>query len=120
MHAYAYVYLRRYYQASNTKLKLDQQLSETILCTRGIKQGVPLSVHLFNAVINLATESLDPKIGFKLAPSTTVSYMAYADDLMLFTSSDAGLRRNFSIVKEQLALSGLKIRGGITRSGLLS
>ena len=101
-------YLQSFYRGSKTRLRLDGRLSGEIHCTRGIKQGDPLSVHLFNAVVDLATRKLDPGVGFDLEGQKT-SFLAYADDIVLLARTNTGLRRSFDTLQSEFAMSGLAV-----------
>jgi len=50
---------------------------------RGIKQGDPLSVHLFNAVIELCTNNLYSNINYKFDNGANITFMTYADEYSL-------------------------------------
>ena len=103
-------YLRQYYLNSWTRLRLNNNtMSERIYAGRGIKQGDPLSVYLFNTVIELVTTKLDTNIGYNITKSEKITYMAYADDIILLSSTDSGLKTNFSVLESELKLCGLNI-----------
>ena len=57
----------------------------------GVRQGDPLSGYLFNAVIDLVCSKLSPEIGY-LIKGSLAQYLAYADDLIVFAESKAGLQ----------------------------
>ncbi|GBN58383.1 Retrovirus-related Pol polyprotein from type-2 retrotransposable element R2DM [Araneus ventricosus] len=59
--------------------------------TCGVKQGDPLSSILFNLVIDQLIRKLKGPVGLELDGST-ISISAYADDILLFASSSAGLQ----------------------------
>ena len=59
-------YLKIYYRFSSTQLALQEGMTPSISIRSGIKQGDPVSVHLFNMVIDLCTARLDKTIGFRL------------------------------------------------------
>ncbi|GBN96150.1 Retrovirus-related Pol polyprotein from type-2 retrotransposable element R2DM [Araneus ventricosus] len=59
--------------------------------TCGVKQGDPLSSILFNMVIDQLIRKLKGPVGLELDGST-ISISAYADDILLFASSSAGLQ----------------------------
>ena len=47
---------------STTCIKVKGSMSEPISVCKGVKQGDPMSVHLFNAVIDWALSSLDNRL----------------------------------------------------------
>ena len=51
-------YLRELYGDAWTRLRIGTELSELIKLGRGVRQGDPMSVHLFNAVIDLSLAGL--------------------------------------------------------------
>ncbi|GBM36534.1 Retrovirus-related Pol polyprotein from type-2 retrotransposable element R2DM [Araneus ventricosus] len=59
--------------------------------TCGVKQGDPLSSILFNMVIDQLIKKLKEPIGLEIDGSI-MSISAYADDILLFASSSAGLQ----------------------------
>lgn len=77
---YLVLYLKQCYKGSTVKLKLEEGLSEEIATKRGIKQEDPLSVYLFNTVMELCAASFDKKIGVDCG-GKDVSYLMYADYL---------------------------------------
>ena len=80
-------YCSKFYQLSSTRLVLQDGLSDRITSRRGIKQGDPMSVHLFNAVIDLCVQRLNKNIGFHLG-GEVISYMSFADDIVLMAESN--------------------------------
>ena len=56
-------YLSELYPYDWTVLHIGSGRSEPIRVSRGVRQGDPLSVHLFNATIDWALDCLDPKLG---------------------------------------------------------
>lgn len=100
-------YCSTFYSRSSTRLVLgNDQLSERIISRIGIKQDDPLSVHLFNAVIDLCTSKLNPNIGYTF--NEKVSFLAFADDLVLLADSSEGLDVNCRKGMEELSLAGFK------------
>ena len=56
-------YLGELYGDAWTLLRIGPDRSEPIKVSRGVRQGDPLSVHLFNATIDWALDCLDPELG---------------------------------------------------------
>ena len=56
-------YLGELYRDAWTCLRIGPDRSEPIRVSRGVRQGDPLSVHLFNASIDWALDCLDPQLG---------------------------------------------------------
>ena len=56
-------YLGELYQDAWTVLRIGPEYSELVKVSRGVRQGNPLSVHLFNATIDWALDCLHPELG---------------------------------------------------------
>ena len=78
---------------------------------RGVRQGDPLSVHLFNAVIDMCLAGLDEGLGCEVE-GVRVNHGAFADDIALFATTPRGLQMLASELEAQLALCGLSISSG--------
>ena len=72
-------YCLKFYQMSSTRLVLEDGLSDKIRSRRGITQGDPMSMHLFNAVIDLCVQRLNKNIRFHLGRGV-ILYMTFAAD----------------------------------------
>ncbi len=106
-------YLRELYTGSSTVFQVDGKTSEPVRTNRGVKQGDPLSSYLFCAVIDWAIASLDNSkdIGVCLN-DTTVNCLAYADDVVLVSSTPGGLQQLVDTFASHLALGGLVLSTG--------
>lgn len=58
-------YLKEFYSRSQTCIRVLGKKTQPIYVRRGVKQGDPMSVHLFNAVIDWALSTIDPSLGVK-------------------------------------------------------
>ena len=79
-------YLRELYSDAQTRLRIGTKLSDPIRLGRGVRQGDPISVHLFNAVIDLALTRLGPELGTEIGV-VRVNHNAFADDIALIARS---------------------------------
>jgi len=64
-----------------------------------------MSVHLFNAVIDLYVQKLNSNIGYKIGDER-VTYMAFPDDIVLFAESKEGLGNNTELLVNELGRVG--------------
>jgi len=99
-------YIRDLYKKSETQLRVQQQLSTPLEVNRGVRQGDPLSVLLFLAVMDWATSVLDPNIGVSIAKAK-LNHLAFADDLVILSSTADGLQKNLDNISSNLGCSGL-------------
>ena len=83
-------YLGELYGDTWTCLRSGLDRSEPIKVSWGVRQGDILSVHLFNAIIDWALDSLDPELGAMLG-ETRVNAGAFADDIALIARTSGGL-----------------------------
>ncbi|KAF6016938.1 hypothetical protein EB796_024747 [Bugula neritina] len=104
-------YYSKFYLMSGTRLVRGNTLSETITSKRGIKQGDPMSVHLFNAVIDLCVQKLNRNIGYTIGDER-ITYMAFADDIVLFVKSKEGLSVNVELLNDVLRKAGFEANPG--------
>ena len=104
-------YIRELYSDAVTALRIGPQRSAPISLGRGVRQGDPLSVHLFNAVIDMCLAGLDAGLGCEVG-ELRVNHGAFADDIALFATTPRGLQALASQLEYQLALCGLSISSG--------
>ena len=104
-------YIQEFYSDSSTIFEVGGKSSKPVLVNQGVKQGDPLSCHLFNCVIDLALSELDPEIGITVF-GKRVNSLAFADDVALISRTPAGLQSNLSSLVNSLAKAGLTISAG--------
>ena len=105
-------YIRYLYKNCVTYIQVDGQLSPPVRVRRGVRQGDPLSCHLFNCVIDLALSNLDNEVGIHIWNSF-LNDMAFADDMCLLATTPAGLQRNLDLLHNSLRASGMEISTGV-------
>ena len=71
-----------------------------------------MSVHLFNAVIDLSLDGLGPELGTEIG-GVRVNHNAFADDIALIARSPAGLQALADDLDHQLMLCGLELSTGL-------
>lgn len=101
-------YLARVYQGSLTYLEGDGWTSAPIHPQRGVRQGDPLSPIIFNIVMNQLLRGIPDDIGVRIG-GTLVNAVAFADDLLLFASTPAGLQHLINDTAKYLQSCGMTI-----------
>ena len=86
---------------------MGKELSRDIRVGRGVRQGDPISPMLFNAVIDMVVSDIDRSIGVTGGDKSAVkcNYIAFADDLLLLSSTDVGMK----VMLQQLGISMAKV-----------
>jgi hypothetical protein len=101
-------YVADLYSGVTTRIRVGSQVSAEMVVGRGVRQGDPLSPLLFNAVIDWVMSEVDRRFGAKVG-KLTVTYLAYADDIVLLTESPIVMQEMLDTVTEALALAGLQV-----------
>ena len=103
-----------------TRLRIGTELSELIKLGQGVRQGDPMSVHLFNAVIDLSLTGLDPELGTEIG-GVKVNHNAFPDDIALIARTPAGLQALADDLDCELTLCGLELSTGLQgKSGVFA
>ena len=82
-------------------------VSPSIPVNRGVKQCDPMSPALFNSIIDYVTDNMPGSIN--LQGNSTISHMAFADDLVLFAKDDVMMQDQVDHVLFRLAQCGLNV-----------
>lgn len=102
-------YVSLSYKNLETCIRIGKDRSRPILCRQGVRQGDPLSAILFNLVIDEILGLLDRHIGYRNQEGLRISYLAFADDLILTAASPRGLQEQVNKLKEGLESAGLHL-----------
>ena len=76
--------------------------------SRGVMQGDPLSPLLFNMTLDWALSAVPEAVGVDLC-GERLQYLAFADDVVLLSSSPVGLRKSVEAVVSRARLLGLEV-----------
>ena len=84
----------------------------TIPLEVGVYQGDPLSVVIFNTVINTLVDTLQtrPDLGFSVSNSHQVNLLQYADDTCITANSPAACQHLLAMVDSWLQWSGMQAK----------
>ena len=89
------------YESSSTRIVSNKRLSKELFFRKGVKQGCPLSPTLFNICIESLLHRLNKckEDGYHwFDTSTTVQ--AYADDIIIFSDTEAGMENLIKVIEE--------------------
>ena len=105
------------YRKTECAVKLGDRTTQFFKCKKGVRQGDPLSPLLFNIFINgvferLRNNNCDP---VTLNGTDYFSALAYADDIVLFSTSKEGLQKALDTVDQYCQDWKLKINHGKTK-----
>ncbi len=104
-------YLHEYFSDFSTTFTVRNESSDAVRTTLGVRQGDPLSGYLFNTMVDWALDQLDPSIGVNVG-DVKISSLAYADDVVLFSTTPRGLQQQLDAFCTHLAESGLSMSTG--------
>ncbi|NWX67292.1 PO21 protein, partial [Promerops cafer] len=99
------------YENINTCIKTKEAQTDHIQIRVGVKQGDPMSPLLFNLAMDPLLCALEESgNGYHQGPSS-VTAMAFADDLVLLSDSWENMKKNIKILETFCKLTGLKTQG---------
>ncbi|NXX51919.1 PO21 protein, partial [Tricholaema leucomelas] len=99
------------YRNVTTSIQVKKARTESIGIHIGVKQGDPMSPLLFNLALDpLLCKLENSGYGYQHCDKN-ITAMAFADDLVLLSSSWDGMNRNIKILETFCDLTGLKVQG---------
>lgn len=101
-------YIRDLYSNSTTSLIGDRWKFAPMTPASGVKQGDLLSPFLFNLVIDNLLKALPPQIAAKIY-ETPINALAFADDLVLASTTREGLQELLDITDQYLRSCALSL-----------
>ena len=102
--------VRNLYQGAQTRIHVDGVDTEAIQITNGVKQGCPLSPLLFNSVTDELLHLIGETGGYELPNGDRIASMAFADDLILISSSREGMVRSLRKMDQFFQARGMKVQ----------
>ena len=105
--------LQSLYTDLAAKVITDQWATPPVPLNIGVFQGDPLSVMIFNTVINTLIDTLQTRLdlGYTLSDSTRqVNVLQYADDTCLLADSPAAAQHLLGVVNQWLQWSGMRAK----------
>ena len=102
--------VRNLYTGAQTRIQVDGVHTEPICITNGVKQGCPLSPLLFNSVTDELLHLIGDEGGYKLPNGDRIASMAFADDLILISSSREGMIRTLRTMDLFFQARGMKVQ----------
>ena len=114
--------LKDIYRKTQCAVKIGDKLTQFFPCKQGVRQGDPLSPILFNIFINGIFEKLreancDP---VTLDGVDMINALAYADDIVLLSTTKEGLQKAIDTVQEYCTNWKLKINSSKTKTMIFS
>ena len=98
------------YKGARTSIHVNGESTEPIHITNGVKQGCPLSPLLFNSVTDELLHLLGNEGGYRLPNGDLIASMAFADDLILISSSREGMVRSLRTMDLFFQARGMKVQ----------
>ena len=82
------------YKNSSSAVKLGNRCTQFFLCSKGLRQGCPLSPNLFNIYVNKLFNRLnDVNTHPPCLNNEQITALMYADDLIILSLSHEGLQK---------------------------
>ena len=88
------------YREDHTFVKIKNKLSPKIMTEIGVKQGCIMSPMLFNLFMSDLPNTLGNENGVHLDKDTKINSLIWADDILLLSESEKGLKDSLKILHE--------------------
>jgi hypothetical protein len=107
-------YLKNLYEDQSTVIEFNGK-SRKVKPTKGVRQGDPLSPGLFNGVIDGLITNLPSEVGYRIC-GRICNVIAFADDIVFFSSSRVGMERLLEKCVQYFESRGLSINAAKSAS----
>ena len=102
-------FIRESYVDCATRVKVGGELTHLIDMEVGVKQGDPMSPLLFNVALDPLFQTLERRgEGFAWGDQS-VTTLAFADDLVMVSSSWVGMSKNIAILESFCSMTGMRV-----------
>ena len=104
--------IQSFYSNLSAKVNSNSWSTPLIPLKIGVYQGDPLSVVIFNTVINTMVEVIKtrPDLGYHITNRHSVNLLQYADDMCLIANSPSSCQQLLHLVDRWLSWSGMKAK----------
>ena len=107
------------YWQQKTKIRIDNDTSDSLNISRGVRQGCVLSPALFNLYTDVIFRNVENFPGLKIG-GVTINNLRYADDTVLLAESEKDLQRIVDVVKDKSERFGLLMNAKKTKTMVFS
>ena len=107
------------YWQQTTKVRLKNEVSDSLKIQRGDRQGCVLSPALFNLYTDIIFRKIDQMPGLKIG-GHNINNLRYADDTVLLAESETELQQILDTVKDESQKYGLLMNAKKTKSMVFS
>ena len=101
--------VKELYDGASTRISNGRPVTIKIKIRSGVKKGCSLSPLLFNIVMNELVDELNPRLGYKKQNASSISIMAFADNLVLISESQTGIESLLKKTETFMPRRGMKI-----------
>lgn len=110
--------IKETYIGSTTRIETDGKVSSTLFIHKGVRQGCPLSPLLFNLCLEPLIRRINntgDRFVTKIQPdpesphTINCGIQAYADDVLLFSNTEKGLKELLDITNEFCQYTGMSL-----------